>query len=82
MDIKEVVSMRRTEFLQETRKMRFEEAYYSWTEHRISQEEAGRLLGVCERTFLFATNNIFLFIRDIIAVFINTFRLQNILSMI
>lgn len=43
--------MRRTEVLQEIRKMRFEETYVSWTENRISQEEAARLLGVCERTF-------------------------------
>ena len=31
--------------------MRFEEAYRSWTERRLRQEEAARLLGVCERTF-------------------------------
>jgi len=43
--------MRRTEWLQEIRKMRFEEAYRSWTERRLRQEEAARLLGVCERTF-------------------------------
>jgi len=43
--------MRRTELLQEIRKMRFEEAYRSWTERRLRQEEAARLLGVCERTF-------------------------------
>ena len=43
--------MRRTEVLQEIRRMRFEEAYGSWTEGRLSQEEAAQLLGVCERTF-------------------------------
>ena len=44
--------MRRTELLQETRLMRFEEAYDGWTESRLTQEEeAARLLGLCERTF-------------------------------
>ena len=43
--------MRRTEILQEIRKMRFEEAYEVWTERRLSQEEAARILGVCTRTF-------------------------------
>ncbi|MCK4468846.1 MAG: helix-turn-helix domain-containing protein, partial [Desulfobacterales bacterium] len=43
--------MRRTELLQEIRKMRFEEAYGIWTENRLSQEEAARMLGVCARTF-------------------------------
>lgn len=31
--------------------MRFEEAYGGWSERRLTQEEAARLLGVCERTF-------------------------------
>ena len=31
--------------------MRFEEAYGGWTQGRLTQEEAARLLGVCERTF-------------------------------
>ena len=31
--------------------MRFEEAYAGWQEGRLRQEEAARLLGVCERTF-------------------------------
>ncbi len=31
--------------------MRFEEAYESWQARRLTQEEAARLLGVCERTF-------------------------------
>ena len=36
--------MRRTEWLQETRRMRFEEAYEGWTESRLTQEEAALLL--------------------------------------
>ena len=43
--------MRRTEWLQETRRMRFEEAYGGWQARKLTQEEAGRLLGVCDRTF-------------------------------
>lgn len=43
--------MRRTELLQEVRKMRFLEAHFGWHEGRLTQEEAARLLGVCERTF-------------------------------
>jgi len=43
--------MRRTEMLQEIRKMRFEEVYFGWSESRLSQEEAARILGVCDRTF-------------------------------
>ena len=43
--------MRRTEWLQETRQMRFEEAYGGWQERKLTQEEAGRLLGVSQRTF-------------------------------
>lgn len=43
--------MKPTELRQEIRKMRFEEAYYGWTEKRLNQTEAARLLGVCERTF-------------------------------
>lgn len=43
--------MKRAEWLQETRKMRFEEAYGGWQSGRLTQEEAARLLGVCERTF-------------------------------
>jgi transposase len=30
---------------------RFQEAYDRWSERRLTQEEAGRLLGVTERTF-------------------------------
>ena len=43
--------MKQAEWLQETRKMRFEEAYGGWQGGRLTQEEAARLLGVCERTF-------------------------------
>ncbi len=43
--------MRRTEMLQEIRKMRFEELYLGWQAGRLSQEEAARVLGVCPRTF-------------------------------
>lgn len=38
--------MNRTEWLQETRKMRFEEAYQGWQSGRLRQEEAARLLWV------------------------------------
>lgn len=43
--------MRRTEWLREVRKMRFEEAYGGWRGGRITQEEAARILGVSDRTF-------------------------------
>jgi hypothetical protein len=43
--------MRRTELMQEIRAMRFGEAYEGWTESRLTQEEAARLLGVCSRSF-------------------------------
>lgn len=43
--------MRRTEWLQETRLMRFEEAYTNWQEKTLTQEQAAQILGVCERTF-------------------------------
>ena len=43
--------MRRTELLQEVRKMRFEEAYDGWDSGRLTQSEAASLLGICERTF-------------------------------
>src|SRR4030067_703395 len=48
--------MKRTEVLQEVRKMRFEEAYEGWKKGRLTQEEAARLLGVCDRTFRRYTN--------------------------
>jgi len=43
--------MNRTRWLQETRIMRFEEAFSGWNERRLNQGEAARLLGVHERTF-------------------------------
>ncbi len=43
--------MKRTQLLQETRKMHFEEIFSLWTESRLTQEEAGRMLGVSDRTF-------------------------------
>jgi transposase len=43
--------MRRTEMLQEIRKMRFEEIYLGWSESRLNQEEAARILGISDRTF-------------------------------
>jgi len=43
--------MRRTEMPQEVRRMRFEEAYGVWTEGRLTQEDAARIPGVCDRTF-------------------------------
>lgn len=43
--------MKRTELLQEIRKMRFEEAYNGWQSGRLSQEEASWMLGICERSF-------------------------------
>lgn len=43
--------MKRTQLLQEIRIMRFEETFSLWTENRITQEEAARILGVSDRTF-------------------------------
>jgi hypothetical protein len=43
--------MKPTQVLQEIRKMRFEEAYEGWNEGRLTQAEAARILGVCERSF-------------------------------
>lgn len=43
--------MRRTELLQGIRKMRFEEAYEGWNAGRVTQAEAARILGMCERSF-------------------------------
>jgi len=43
--------MKRTQLLQETRKMRFLEVFQGWNEGRLTQEEAARILGVCARTF-------------------------------
>ena len=35
--------MRRTEWLQEIRMTRFEEAFWGWTESRLTQEEAAQM---------------------------------------
>jgi hypothetical protein len=43
--------MRRTEELQENRKMRFEEVYECRNAGRLTQEEAAQTLGVCDRSF-------------------------------
>jgi len=43
--------MKPTKLLQEIRKMRFEEAYEGWNARRLTQAEAARILGVCERSF-------------------------------
>ena len=44
-------SLSRTNLLREVRKMRFEEAYEGWRDRRLTQEEAGTLLGMSERNF-------------------------------
>ena len=41
----------RTRYMQENRKMRFEQAYVGWNEGRLNQSEAAELLGQCERSF-------------------------------
>ena len=43
--------MRRMEALQKSRKMRFEEMYEGWNAGRLTQFEAARILGICERSF-------------------------------
>ena len=43
--------MRRTELLQEIRKMKFESVYAQWTQRVITQEHAAMILGVTARTF-------------------------------
>ena len=43
--------MNRTEWLQELKRMRFQEAYDGYQAKRLSQEEAAMLLGVCPRSF-------------------------------
>lgn len=43
--------MRPAAWLQETRLMRFREAYEGWLEHRLKQEDAALILGVSTRTF-------------------------------
>jgi hypothetical protein len=41
----------RTRYVQENRKMRFQEAFDGWSEGRLTQAEAALLLGQCERSF-------------------------------
>ncbi len=41
--------MQKIKVLQEIRIMRFEELYGQWTEDKLTQEEAARILGVSER---------------------------------
>lgn len=36
--------MKRTEWLERRKQMRFEEAYFGWTERRLTQEDEARLL--------------------------------------
>jgi len=43
--------MRRTEMMQEIRKMQFAKVYRGWMERRLTQEEAAEILGVSDRTF-------------------------------
>ncbi|MHB1606164.1 MAG: hypothetical protein ACYCTV_07205 [Leptospirales bacterium] len=43
--------MDRTTVRQEIRKMRFEETWNEWKKGRLTQKEAGRILGMSERTF-------------------------------
>ena len=43
--------MRRTEVLQENRKLRLEESYEDWNVGRLTQFEAARILVMCERSF-------------------------------
>jgi hypothetical protein len=41
----------RARYMQENRKMRFEEAYEGWSQGRLRQAEAALILGQCERSF-------------------------------
>ena len=41
----------RARYMQENRKMRFEEAFQGWSGGRLTQAEAAMLLGQCERSF-------------------------------
>ena len=44
-------SISRARYMQENRKMRFQEAFDGWSEGRLTQAEAALLLGQCERSF-------------------------------
>lgn len=41
----------RSRYMQENRKMRFQEVYEGWSEGRLTQAEAALILGQCERSF-------------------------------
>ena len=41
----------RARYVQENRKMRFQEAYDGWSEGRLTQADAALILGQCERRF-------------------------------
>ena len=43
--------MSRARYMQEDRKMRFEDAYEGWIDGRLTQAEAAMLLRQCERSF-------------------------------
>jgi Winged helix-turn helix len=43
--------MKRANWLQETRKMKFIQTHEDWSAGRLTQHEAAQLLGICERTF-------------------------------
>lgn len=44
--------MNRAAFDEKLKQMRFEEAYEGFCSHKLTQEEAASLLGVCSRSFL------------------------------
>lgn len=43
--------MKRANYLQEVKTMRFEESYEGWQNGRLTQADAAQILGVCERSF-------------------------------
>lgn len=43
--------MSQTRLVQEVRKMQFLDVLSIWTEGRLVQEDAARMLGICDRTF-------------------------------
>jgi transposase len=43
--------MKRANWLQETRKMKFIQTHEDWSAGRLTQHEAAQILGICERTF-------------------------------
>lgn len=49
--------MKRAEWLQETRKMRFKEAHGNYKSEYITQKNAAKLPGVCDHTFQRYMNN-------------------------